>query len=140
MELIDGQTVAIDSFKIWAQNSLKNNLNQAKIETQNQRKEGCLDIQQQLEESGNEQLSLTDPDARSVVLHRNIVNVGYNVQAACDSKHKLLVEYDTGDVNSLSRMAGILMPWQRLPLPPKNCSGLKGWTSWPTKAIIPVRN
>jgi len=147
MELIDGQTIAIDSFKIRAQNSLKNNLNQAKIdrhidyidnkiaeyqsrldqcdleddqqelntkiEIQNQRKEEYLDIQQQLEKSGNEQISLTDPDARSVVLHRNIVNVGYNVQAACDSKHKLLVEYDTGDVNSLSRKAGILMPWHR---------------------------
>ncbi|MGF7141335.1 transposase [Roseimarinus sediminis] len=174
MELVDGQTIAIDSFKIRAQNSLKNNLNQAKIDrhityidnkvneyqlqldqcnledeqqelkakiaTQNQRKEEYLDIQQQLEESGNEQISLTDPDARSVVLHRNIINVGYNVQAASDSKHKLLVEYDTGDVNSLSRKAGILMPWHRLPSPPRNCSVLKGWMFWPTKATTPVKN
>jgi len=32
MELADGQTIAIDSFKIRAQNSLKNNLNQNKID------------------------------------------------------------------------------------------------------------
>lgn len=42
------------------------------------------------------------------MLHRNIVNVGYNVQASVDSKNKLLVKYDTGDVNdshALSPMA-----------------------------------
>ncbi|MDC1265439.1 hypothetical protein N8009_01455 [Flavobacteriaceae bacterium] len=31
-KLIDGQTIAIDSFKIRAQNSLKNNFNQKKID------------------------------------------------------------------------------------------------------------
>lgn len=30
--LVDGETIAIDSFKIWAQNSLKNNFNQKKID------------------------------------------------------------------------------------------------------------
>lgn len=43
-----------------------------------------------------------------MILHRNIVNVSYNVQAVIDSKNKLLVEYDTGDVNdtrALSTMA-----------------------------------
>lgn len=141
-DLVEGKTIAIDSFKIRAQNSLKNNLNQskidrhleyidnkiseyesqldqsdreeeqqelqAKIDLQNQRKEGYLEIQHQLETTGEEQISLSDHDARAVVLHRNIVNVGYNVQAAVDSKNKLLVEFETGDVNdtrALSTMA-----------------------------------
>lgn len=140
--LADGQTIAIDSFKIRAQNSLKNNLNQNKIDRhleyidnkiteyevqleqsdnedekqelqqkvklQQKRKAGYKAIEQQLKESGQEQISLTDPDSRSVVLHRNIVNVGYNIQTASDSKHKLLVEYETGDVNdshALTQMA-----------------------------------
>jgi hypothetical protein len=47
-----------------------------------------------------------------VILHKNIINVGYNIQASSDAKHKLLVEFDTGDVNSLSRfLAGIRMRW-----------------------------
>jgi hypothetical protein len=140
--MVDGETIAIDSFKIRAQNSLKNNLNQGKIDRhleyidnkiteyetildrsdreeeqqelqakiglQKQRKEGYLEIERQLKATGEEQISLTDPDARSVVLHRNIINVGYNVQAAIDSKNKLMVEYETGDVNdtrALSTMA-----------------------------------
>lgn len=141
-EFIEGETIAIDSFKIRAQNALKNNFNQKKIdrhidyidnkilEYQNQldtgdneledqeihnkiayqktKKEKYLNIEQELRTSGERQISLTDPDSKSVVLHRNIVNVGYNVQAGCDAKHKLFVNNDTGTVNdthALSPMA-----------------------------------
>jgi len=43
-----------------------------------------------------------------VILHKNIINVGYNIQGVLDAKHKLLIEYDTGMVNdthALSPMA-----------------------------------
>ena len=142
LSLIDGQTIAIDSFKIRAQNSLKNNFNQkkidrhidyidnkivayeealnqadkedeqkdlrAKIAYQKKKKTNYKSIEQKLSESGESQISLTDTDARSVVLHRNIINVGYCVQAGCDSKYKLFVNNDTGSVNdthALSPMA-----------------------------------
>ena len=141
-ELIEGETIAIDSFKIRAQNALKNNFNQKKIDRhieyidgkikeyqdrldredgdldketvedkiayQESKKEKYRNIEKQLQQSGKRQISITDPDARSVVIHRNIVNVGYNVQAGCDAKHKLFVNNDTGTVNdthALSPMA-----------------------------------
>ena len=44
-----------------------------------------------LRESGEDQLSLTDPDARA--MHSGTgVGVGYNVQIAVDTKHKLIAE------------------------------------------------
>ena len=44
-----------------------------------------------LQESGEAQLSLTDPDARA--MHSGSgVGVGYNVQIAVDTKHKLIAE------------------------------------------------
>jgi len=141
-ELISGEVIAIDSFKIRAQNALKNNFNQkkidrhldyieskisdyekaidladtadekldieSKIEYQNSKKERYQQIEKDLHDSGESQISLTDTDARAVVLHRNIVNVGYNVQAGCDAKHKLFINNDTGTVNdthALSPMA-----------------------------------
>ena len=141
-ELIEGATIAIDSFKIRAQNAQKNNFNQKKIDRhityidnkikeyqdrldqedgdideqqietkiayQKSKKEKYRNIEKRLQESGETQISLTDPDARSVILHRNIINVGYNVQAGCDAKHKLFVNNDTGSVNdthALSPMA-----------------------------------
>jgi transposase len=146
--LIDGHTVAIDSFKIRGSNSLKNNFNEAKIKRHieyinNQIKEyeAILDkndseddrketeaklherkekrteytrIEEKLKESGEEQISLTDPDSKSVVLHRNIINVGYNIQASSDSKHKLLVEYDTGDVNDTHALAPMALKTKEL--------------------------
>jgi len=141
-ELIEGTTIAIDSFKIRAQNAQKNNFNQKKIDRhityiedkiktyqeqldqadgnvdtqeidtkiayQKSKKEKYRNIEKSLQESGGSQISLTDPDARSVILHRNITNVEYSIQAGCDSKHKLFINNDTGSVNdtrALSTMA-----------------------------------
>src|SRR6476660_271364 len=45
----------------------------------------------QLERTGEDQISLTDPDSRAMATHTK-VGVGYNVQVAVDAKHKLIVE------------------------------------------------
>lgn len=61
-----------------------------------------------LEESGETQLSLTDPDARLLVKNGQGV-AGYNVQVAVDDKHKLIVASevvnDSSDVAQLHPMA-----------------------------------
>ena len=147
-ELIDGETIAIDSFKVRGQNSLKNNFNEKKIARhleyidnkiseyeqaldtadsdddkelierkiaiQNQRKAEYETMQQKLMESGQEQISTTDPDARAVILHRGIVNVGYNFQAAVDSKHKLIADFETGDVNDTRALAPVAISTKNL--------------------------
>jgi len=147
-ELIEGTTIAIDSFKIRAQNAQKNNFNQKKIDRhiayiddkikeyqdqldqgdgdvdtqeietkvayQKSKKERFRSIKKRLQESGETQISLTDPDARSVILHRNIINVGYNVQAGCDAKHKLFVNNDTGSVNDTHALSPMAMDAKQL--------------------------
>ena len=45
----------------------------------------------QLERTGEDQISLTDPDSRAMAAHTRVA-VGYNVQIAVDTKHKLIVE------------------------------------------------
>jgi hypothetical protein len=47
-------------------------------------------LQQQLAESGENQISLTDPEARLMRMSKG-TDVCYNLQAAVDSKHKLIV-------------------------------------------------
>ncbi|MDQ3686632.1 MAG: hypothetical protein M3430_13690 [Acidobacteriota bacterium] len=63
----------------------------------------------ELEASGAKQISLTDPDARSMVTHFGVTDVCYNVQTAVDSKHKLIVEHEVTnnptDHAQLSKMA-----------------------------------
>jgi transposase len=45
----------------------------------------------ELEQTGESQVSLTDPDSRAMAGHTK-VGVGYNIQVAVDAKHKLIVE------------------------------------------------
>lgn len=139
--LIEGKTIAIDSFKVRAQNSLKNNYNQKKIdrqleyidgrinefedaldkadsykekekltqkiEKQQSRREKYQSIESELKETGKDQISTTDQDAQSVVLQRGITVVGYNIQGAVDSKHKLITHFDTGGVNDTNALADV---------------------------------
>src|ERR1700677_883806 len=45
----------------------------------------------QLERTGEDQVSLTDPDSRAMAAHTKVA-VGYNIQVAVNAKHKLIVE------------------------------------------------
>jgi transposase len=79
----------------------------AKLKEEMQRLEG-LDAKRR--ESADQQISLTDPDARSMATSgRGSGVVGYNVQAAVDTRHHLIVAHDVTNVGSdrsqLSRMA-----------------------------------
>ncbi len=49
--------------------------------------------------SADQQISLTDPDARSMATSgRGSGTVGYNVQTAVDTKHHLIVTHDVSNV------------------------------------------
>jgi hypothetical protein len=87
---------------------------EAKIAERKEKQAKYQQLQQELDNSTQEQVSLTDPDSRSVILHRNIVHVGYNIQAASDGKHKLFVEYDTGDVNDTHALAPLALATKEL--------------------------
>ncbi len=64
---------------------------QEKIKAIGERRERLEGYRKTLEKSGEDQLSLTDPDARA--MHSGSrVGVGYNIQIAVDTKHKLIAE------------------------------------------------
>ncbi|MEL6667502.1 MAG: IS1182 family transposase [Bacteroidota bacterium] len=72
------------------------------------RRKGYERLEETLDESGETQVSLTDPDTRALPLHRNIVEVGFNVQQAVDDKHNLIVRQEVtnqGDINALGDLA-----------------------------------
>ncbi len=77
-----------------------------KIETLQQRKAKYQALKQELKESGAKQVSLTDRDARSMVMHHGSTEVGYNVQTAVDEKHQLIVEHEvTNDPTDHAHLA-----------------------------------
>jgi transposase len=75
----------------------------ATLRTQQMR---CRAMLQELERSGESQISLTDPDSRAMALNPK-VGVGYNAQVAVDSKHKLIVEQE---VTNAGTDLGLLAP------------------------------
>jgi transposase len=66
------------------------------------------EIEAKLERTGETQISLTDPDARSMMTRGSGI-VGYNVQTAVDARHHLIVEHEVtnngSDRDQLSGMA-----------------------------------
>ena len=81
-----------------------------KIEAMKGRRARLREMQDQLKESGQSQISLTDPDSRAMPVGGGEATlVGFNVQLSVDAKHKLIVDHDVThevtDLGLLSRMA-----------------------------------
>src|SRR5437868_1251845 len=78
----------------------------AKIKTLQQRKTKYQALHEGLQASGAKQVSLTDADARSMVMHHGSTEVGYHVQTVVDEKHQLIVEHEvTNDPTDHAHLA-----------------------------------
>jgi len=140
-DLIGGKLIAGDSTKLRAQNSKKNNFNQAKIDRhlayienkldeynralvendaenrkiieeeikkQEERKAGYLDLEKKLKESGEPQLSISDPESRQIVTRNNITEVAYNVQTTVDAKNNIPIDYKVTNENDSKAMGNMV--------------------------------
>jgi len=81
-----------------------------KIEMLRERKKKLRALGKKMEQSGQSQVSLTDPDSRSMPAGKGHgTDVAYNVQVTVDAKHKLILDHevtnDPTDRNHLSSMA-----------------------------------
>src|SRR4028118_1232972 len=79
-----------------------------KIAAIRERRTRCKAMLTELDRTGEEQISLTDPDSRAMAAHTRVA-VGYNIQVAVDAKHKLIVEQQATnqgvDMGQLTRTA-----------------------------------
>jgi len=66
-----------------------------KIEALKARRGQLLELSQEMEDTGQTQISLTDPDSRSMPAGGGqVTDVSYNVQVSVDQKHKLIVDHE----------------------------------------------
>ena len=140
-DLIGGMLIAGDSTKLRAQNSKKNNFNQAKIDRhiayidnkleeytkalaesdgdnqqiiqdeikkQQERKDNYRDLEKQLKESGEKQISISDPQSRQIMIRNNITEVAYNVQSTVDSKNCIPIDYKVTNENDSKAMGNMV--------------------------------
>jgi Transposase and inactivated derivatives len=140
-DLIGGKLIAGDSTKLRAQNSKKNNFNQAKIDRhiayidnkleeytralaendgdnrqqiedeikkQQKRKDNYKNIEKQLKESGEPQVSISDPESRQIMLRNNITEVAYSVQTTVDAKNNIPIDYKVTNQNDSKAMGNMI--------------------------------
>ena len=90
------------------QQSLSREQLKEKVQRYNERRAQYEQLKSELEQSGQSQISLTDPESRSMRVGHG-VKVSYNVQIVVDQKNKLLVEHEVTnevvDLGQLSTMA-----------------------------------
>lgn len=81
----------------------------AKIQQLKERKIHYEHLENQLTDSGDTQVSTTDPDSRALLIQGVVVEVSYNTQAAVDAKHKLVVATHTINRNDRNAMSAIAL-------------------------------
>jgi len=85
---------------------------QEKIARLKQNKINYKLLEGQLKASGEPQISTTDPDARALLVQGQVVEVSYNLQAAVDDKHKLVVATHTINRNDRNALTDIALEVQ----------------------------
>lgn len=64
-----------------------------KLAHQRRQKRKYKKLEKQLRDTGQEQISTTDPDARAMVIRGQVITVALKVQTVVDDKHNLVVKY-----------------------------------------------
>lgn len=78
------------------------------IQKQLIRKEKYQDFQKRLEETGEVQISTSDPESRQLITRNNITEVGYNIQATADEKHNIPIDYLVTNENDSKAMGNMI--------------------------------
>lgn len=78
------------------------------IEKHNGRKTFYTELSKQLEETGEVQISTSDPDSRQLITRNNTTEVAYNVQTVVDAKHNIPIDYKVTNENDSKAMGSML--------------------------------
>lgn len=80
----------------------------SKIAKQNKHKAQYKNIEKQLEETGEKQVSSSDPESRQLVIRGVVTEVCYNVQSTVDAKHKIPIDYQVTNTNDKKAMTSMV--------------------------------
>ena len=81
---------------------------QQAIEKHEQRKQYYKEIEKQIKETGESQVSTSDTESRKIITRNNITEVAYNIQTTVDSKHCLPIDYKVTNTNDSKAMGNML--------------------------------
>lgn len=80
----------------------------AEIDKQQKRKDQYKEIEKELNESGEPQVSKSDPQSRQIMVRNNITEVSYNIQTMVDAKNCLPIDYKVTNQNDSKAMGNMV--------------------------------
>lgn len=107
LEYIDNKLLEYSAALALADGDENKKVIQQHIDTQNNRKDFYNDLSKQIEETGETQVSTSDPDARQMITRNNITEVAYSVQTTVDAKHNIPIDYKLTNENDSKAMGGM---------------------------------
>ncbi len=81
---------------------------ESEIEKHKQRKQEYQNKQKHLDNSGENQISTSDPESRQMITRNNITEVAYNVQTTVDSLNNIPIDYKVTNTNDSKAMGSML--------------------------------
>jgi transposase len=81
---------------------------EAKVQIHRARKARYEQFQRQLEQTGETQISTSDPESRQLITRNNITEVAYNVQTTVDAKHNIPIDFKVTNQNDSKAMGGMV--------------------------------
>jgi hypothetical protein len=79
-----------------------------KIAKQEKRKDQYKEFEKELKESGEPQISISDPESRQVMVRNNITEVAYSVQTTVDAKNNIPIDYKVTNQNDSKAMGNMV--------------------------------
>ena len=81
---------------------------QDKISEKQRRKDGYQKLEEQLKESGEKQISTSDPETRQIMVRGPVSEVCYNIQSTVDAKNRIPIDYQVTNKNDAGAMGNMV--------------------------------
>ncbi|MDO9592203.1 MAG: IS1182 family transposase [Erysipelotrichaceae bacterium] len=81
---------------------------QKEIEKHQERKNKYKELEKQLQDTDESQISTSDPESRQMIIRNNITEVAYNVQTTVDAKHNIPIDYKVTNNNDSKAMGNMV--------------------------------
>ena len=109
LEEYNNQLKEADNDKSLEDKDRKENIEKIKseIEKQNKRKESYQQLEKQIEETGEKQISTSDPESRQMITRNNITEVAYSIQTTVDAKNNIPIDYKTTNTTDSKAMGNM---------------------------------
>ncbi len=110
LEEYNNQLQEADNDKSVSDEDKKANIEKIKseIEKHNKRKENYNQLEKELEETGEKQISTSDPESRQMITRNNITEVAHSVQTTVDAKHNIPIDYKVTNTTDSKAMGNML--------------------------------